>query len=705
VITKPRIIKVLIAGLCAVFFPAITAPVAIANGCSTYAIAYQGPLTGPEAAVGIAQSSAVKFAISKFKAANPSAPISSEVFLADDQGDPALSQNAATSIINQSCVLAVVGPAYSGASRIALPLYKAAAMPVITPSAINPTLNQYAGGTFFRSARLQTDINIDIMRDVAAISPDATIAYINSNDSYSANWISSGFQGIQILRNSFATGQRVDNANVVKDAYDAGARYFFYDGSKSSQEILNFAEDVKALSSSNQIIFSGDFDPLLLKAMYTTALNGAWIYPTNLPASLLNPTLASEFKSAHPTAQDLFFPESFDASYFLLQAIASGATTRSQVSSFLLAKKMAGLGGNLEFGRDGDRDYYKTIRVLLSNGNLSTPDSSSLGLNGNFQISNRVTTTNFKFNVQDWNDASVTSNRHIVYSSHVQNVESSLVSSIYLPNGETSIEILPSSDSQDVLKRRAIIKVTVTSGVVTDVRDVTNPSSPIVYSITGDTYLLKLAGFNFVGTITDTGDFTGSTAVVSTVQGSTVTAVYKIPIVSSNKIFANLDTSKTYQIDIYPNGNKYQYHWKTTWSNLTYGGNQTLSYSGGLRASNIFGKVTTLPASGGSIRVLKKDSSNNWVTDFTRSIATTKEFGFYVAPGSEYKVEAIPNSNSVGPFTSSTLTAPATGTSLWQISHLQLQMCLDLLSLALLSLPIVVFISTESMMTPKLSMA
>jgi branched-chain amino acid transport system substrate-binding protein len=662
VITKPRIIKVLIAGLCAVFFPVIAPPVAIANGCSTYAIAYQGPITGPEAAVGIAQSSAVKFAISKFKAANPSAPISSEVFLADDQGDPALSQNAATSIINQSCVLAVVGPAYSGASRVALPLYKAAAMPVITPSAINPTLNQYAGGTFFRSARLQTDINIDIMRDVAAISPDATIAYINSNDSYSANWISSGFQGIQILRNSFATGQRVDNANVVKDAYDAGARYFFYDGSKSSQEILNFAEDVKALSSSNQIIFSGDFDPLLLKAMYTTALNGAWIYPTNLPASLLNPTLASEFKSAHPTAQDLFFPESFDASYFLLQAIASGATTRSQVSSFLLAKKMAGLAGNLEFGRDGDRDYYKTIRVLLSNGNLSTPDSSSLGLNGNFQISNRVTTTNFKFNVQDWNDASVTSNRHIVYSSHVQNVESSLVSSIYLPNGETSIEMLPSSDSQDALKRRAKIKVTVTSGVVSDVRDVTNPSSPIVYSITGDTYLLKLAGFNFVGTITDTGDFTGSTAVVSTVQGSTVTAVYKIPIVSSNKIFANLDTSKTYQIEIYPNGDKYQYHWKTTWSNLTFGGNQTLSYSSGLRASNIFGKVTTLPASGGSIRVLKKDSSNNWVTDFTRSIATTKEFGFYVAPGSEYKVEAIPNSNSVGPFTSSTLTAPATGT-------------------------------------------
>jgi branched-chain amino acid transport system substrate-binding protein len=662
VITKPRLIKVLIAGLCAVFFPVINAPVATANGCTTYSIAYQGPLTGPEAAVGIAQSSAVKFAIGKFKAENPSAPISANLFLADDQGDPALSQAAANSVINQSCVLAVVGPAYSGASRVALPLYKAAALAVITPSAINETLNQYAGGTFFRSARLQKDINIDIMRDVAAISAGATIAYFNSEDSYSANWITSGFQGIKVLRSQLTTGSRVSNAASIKAAYDAGARYFFYDGNKESQNILNFAEDVKTLSASNQLIFSGDTDPLLIKAMYATSINGAWIYPTNISASLLNPTLASEFKSAYPAAQDLFFPESFDAAYFLLQAIAAGATSRSQVSTFVFSKKMAGIAGNLEFAANGDRDYYKSIRLLLSNGNLSIPDSSNLGLNGNFQVSNRVTTTNFKFTVKDWNDSSVLSNRYIVYSSHVQTIESSAITSVHLPNGETTMEVMPSSDSQDVLKRRAIIRITVTAGAVTDVRDVTNPSSPTVYSISGDTYELKLAGFNFVGTISDSGDFSKSIAVISTVQGSTITPVYKVPVVSNNKIFANLDASKTYQIEIYPDGSRYQYHWRTTWSNVSFGSSATLAYTGALQASNIFGKVTTLPITGGTIRVLKKDSSNNWITDFTRSIASTRDFGFYVTPGTEYKIEAIPNSNSVGPIMTSTLTAPATGT-------------------------------------------
>ena len=61
-ITKPRLIKVLIAGLCAVFFPVIQAPVAVANTCTTYSVGYQGPLTGPEAGLGTSQLNAVKFA-------------------------------------------------------------------------------------------------------------------------------------------------------------------------------------------------------------------------------------------------------------------------------------------------------------------------------------------------------------------------------------------------------------------------------------------------------------------------------------------------------------------------------------------------------------------------------------------------------------------------------------------------------------------
>jgi branched-chain amino acid transport system substrate-binding protein len=643
VITKPRLIKVLIAGLCAVFFPVIQAPTAQAVGCTIYSIGYQGPLTGPEGYLGTSQLNAVKFALTKFKAANASSMLSTTVATADDQGDPALSANAANSLINNPCVIAVVGPAYSGASRVALPLYLTAGMPMITPSATNETIAQYGGSIFHRSARMQKDVNLDIMRDVAAVTPGATIAYFYDENYYSPNWITSGFAGISVSSSSLSSELRADNAIKIKNAYDAGARYFLYDGLKDKQNIQDFAQDVKTLSSSNKIIFSSDIDPIDIKDIYTTSLNGSWLYPTSLSFSTVNTTLGAEFATAYPGAIKSNVTEAFDAAYFFFQAIASGADTRAKVNTYISTKKMAGLTGNLEFKPDGDRDGYRTPQVVLSSGNLSITDASALGINGNYQVTDRVATTNFKLKVIDWNDQAVKSKRYVVYQNYVQSFVSDAISSIRLPNGDTNIELLPDSDNQGYLNRRVVIKVTVVSGAVTAVSDITIPSAPISYSISGDTYIVKLRGYNFTGTITDTGDFKGALAVFSSVSGSTVTGLYKIPITSTNKILANLDTSKTYQIDIYPNQNNFQYNWKTTWSNVSFAGASTLTYSGALQTSNIFGKVSSLPSSGASVKVLKKDSSNNWVIDFSRSISSDRDFGFYVAPGTEYKVHAVPN--------------------------------------------------------------
>ena len=660
-ITRPRLIKVLIAGLCAVLFPVIQVPASHAAACSNYSIGYQGPLTGPEAAFGISQLNAVKFALSKYKAANSSSMLSSTIVAADDQGDPALSQNAANSLIDNPCVMAVVGPAFSGASRIALPLYLAAGVPIITPSAINEAINQYGGNIFHRSARLEKEVNLDIMRDVASTSPGATIAYFYDKEGYYLNWMNSGFSGIKISYNAVFAGQRADNAISIKAAYDAGARYFLYDGNRDRQNIQEFAEDVKALSSGNRVIFSSDIDPLMVKSFYTSSLNGSWFYPVSLSFSAINSTLGSEFSTAYPNSDLDYVTEAFDAATFFFQAINSGADTRAKVNTFISTKKMAGLAGNLEFKSNGDRDGYRTPQIVLTGGNLSITDASTLGVNGNYQITDRVSTPNFKLKVIDWNDQVVTTKRHVIFPNYVQTMVSDAVSSMRLPNGDTNIELLPDTDNQDYLQRRVVLKVSVVSGVVTSVIDMTIASSPITYTISDDTFIVKLRGYNFTGTITDAGDFTGALAVISSVSGSTVTGLYKIPITSSNKIFANLDTSKTYRIEIYPSASTYQFNWKSTWDNLSFNGATTLSYSGALQGSNIFGKVATLPSGGAFIKVLRKDSSNNWVESFTRSVASTRDFGFYLAPGTEYKIQAVPSSNDVGPVTTDLLTAPSSG--------------------------------------------
>jgi len=106
---------------------------ACGGGSDTIKIAYQGPLSGGEAQTGIDEQNAVKFAIELYNATNPEKKI--ELVSADDQGDGTVAAGVAPGIANDESIVAVVGPAYSGATIASLPYYKEAGMPLISPSA------------------------------------------------------------------------------------------------------------------------------------------------------------------------------------------------------------------------------------------------------------------------------------------------------------------------------------------------------------------------------------------------------------------------------------------------------------------------------------------------------------------------------------------------------------------------------------------
>jgi branched-chain amino acid transport system substrate-binding protein len=125
---------------------------ACGGSSDTIKIAYQGPLSGGEAQTGIDEQNAVKFAIELYNATNPEKKI--ELVSADDQGDGTVAAGVAPGIANDESIVAVVGPAYSGATIASLPYYKEAGMPMISPSATkvsltDPTVAGEFGGPVF----------------------------------------------------------------------------------------------------------------------------------------------------------------------------------------------------------------------------------------------------------------------------------------------------------------------------------------------------------------------------------------------------------------------------------------------------------------------------------------------------------------------------------------------------------------------------
>ena len=127
-------------------FAAVSASSAGAANLNTYTIAYQGPLTGGAAQLGLNMKFSVQLAINQFNA-NPNRPFNLAFSSADDQGDPTLAPTAAQALAADPQLVAVVGPAFSGATIASIPIYGPSNIPMVSPSATRVSITIGSGDT------------------------------------------------------------------------------------------------------------------------------------------------------------------------------------------------------------------------------------------------------------------------------------------------------------------------------------------------------------------------------------------------------------------------------------------------------------------------------------------------------------------------------------------------------------------------------
>ncbi len=118
----------------------------------TYTIAYEGPLSGGNQQLGLNMAYSVQLAIQQANAGKTfgKLPFKLAYKAADDQGSATQSPTTAQSLIGDKSVIAVVGPAFSGATKAAEPLYHAAHLATVSPSATLPALADSGWNNFFR---------------------------------------------------------------------------------------------------------------------------------------------------------------------------------------------------------------------------------------------------------------------------------------------------------------------------------------------------------------------------------------------------------------------------------------------------------------------------------------------------------------------------------------------------------------------------
>lgn len=335
--------------------------VAQARQVVTYAIGYEGPLSGPYLQFGVNESDGVRLAISQANAAH-NLSFTLRLQSADDEGSPVHAPAAAALLISDPAVKAVVGPALSGTVAASGASYQNAHLGFISPSATSPDLARHHWGVFHR------------------VVPTDTV-----EGRFAADWLSrKSVHRMYVVRDTTIYGLTLGNA-VTHEARADNIQVTYVQSAASTTAGFHSLAQHIASSGRHAVFYAGYDVPAahLAKALANAGYHGLRASGDGIFSSLFTTTagaagngyyavcgcmtkfsspaqqaFASAFRARFHRAPTTFAAQAYDAANAIIRAlaaaVAAGHTGRAAVNSALGSVDFAGISTRVTFAANGD---------------------------------------------------------------------------------------------------------------------------------------------------------------------------------------------------------------------------------------------------------------------------------------------------------------------------------------------------------------
>jgi len=337
------------------------------GGCpSGITVGFFGALTGNNSPqLGINEANGVQLAIDQFNSAHPNCHVSYKPF--DSQGDPAQAPALATTAINDKNVVAIVGPAFSGESKQANPIFNQAGLPIITASATNPSLSTN-GWTIFHRAVANDDAQgpavASYMLDTLHVKKAAVIDDASEYGKGLADIVRQKLQAGGVSVTSPGSIDKSHNYPATVNAVKAaGVDAVFYGG--YYQEAGPLALQLKN-GGVNATFISGDgsLDAGFVQGAGSAAsgalLTAPAAYALTAPE---DQAFVNAYKAKFNTNPALYSGEAYDAANQILAGIAAGKTTRSELNTYISTTPYKGLLKTYAYQPNGELKGTPVILV------------------------------------------------------------------------------------------------------------------------------------------------------------------------------------------------------------------------------------------------------------------------------------------------------------------------------------------------------
>jgi branched-chain amino acid transport system substrate-binding protein len=337
----------------------------------TYKIAFQGPLSGDNAQLGINEVNAVDLAVEQ---ANKKGDLGFKLELvkADDQGSPEQAPTAAAQVLQDDAVIGVIGPSFSGATKAIGATYGDAGLSFISPSATNPTLSQQGFPTFHRIVP-SDNVEGSQAADLFAKKGYKKVVVIDDLSDYGkgvADAMQTGLESQNVtVQRIGVDAKTTDYGSTATQVAASGAQAVFYGGYDAQAGLV-----AQALASAG---FSGDkYTGNGGKSSVFTDGAGAagdgWYFTCGCSDATVAPE-AKDFTAAYQkkfnTPPSTYSPEAYDAANAMIDAIKTaakgGTATRESVEKAVDALDYKGITTEVKFDKTGEVDQSAQVVNLF----------------------------------------------------------------------------------------------------------------------------------------------------------------------------------------------------------------------------------------------------------------------------------------------------------------------------------------------------
>ena len=333
------------------------------EGQKTYKLAYVGPLTGPNANLGINIRNGAAVAIEEANEAG--GDVKFELAEFDTQGSPDQASTLKDRFINDQSIVGVVGPTFSGETRALVPSLQEAGLVMVSASATATDLAT-TGATVFHRLVPNDDIQAKGVTDYVTRKLNVkSAAYIHDNADY-GKALADGTRdqlekaGVTTVLNEPIDPKSQDFSAAVNKvrAISPAPDMVFYGGYYSEagrlkKQLTDATVNVRFVSG------DGSLDVGFLQSAGAPAAEGVQVTCACKLATTDAPGKLGEFAKAYEaqwnTPPATYSTEGYDATNILISGIRAGNTTRPALLTYVEGiGTYDGVGKPIEFEADGN---------------------------------------------------------------------------------------------------------------------------------------------------------------------------------------------------------------------------------------------------------------------------------------------------------------------------------------------------------------